>query len=152
MLLSTDNYLSWDLVQIYLWDPQGRSGRSGKVFKKGEGCCGIRQGTMLLSKKLYNGIYRYISGISGQIGLPLCFALVTHTPTPVHSKFQIPNSAAPLPLFETLARSARSAGRLYTLPSVFRSGNTHTHTRPQQIPNSKTNVTQVRHHEPSWLF
>ena len=23
---------------------------------------------MLLSKKLYNGIYRYISGISGQIG------------------------------------------------------------------------------------
>ena len=37
-------------------------------------------------------------------------------------------------------------------PSVFRSGNTHTHTRPQQIPNSKTNVTQVRHHEPSWLF
>ena len=47
---------------------QGRSGRSGKVFKKGEGCCGIRQGTMLLSKKLYHGIYRYISGISGQIG------------------------------------------------------------------------------------
>ena len=37
---------------------QGRSGRSGKVFKKGEGCCGIRQGTMLLSKRiLYNGIY-----------------------------------------------------------------------------------------------
>ena len=26
---------------------QGRSGRSGKVFKKGEGCCGIRQGTMI---------------------------------------------------------------------------------------------------------
>ena len=47
---------------------QGRSGRSGKVFKKGEGCCGIRQGTMLLSKTLYNGIYIYISGISGQIG------------------------------------------------------------------------------------
>ena len=74
---------------------QGRSGRSGKVFKKGEGCCGIRQGTMLLSKKLYNGIYRYISGISGQIGLP----------------------------------------------SVFRSGNTHTYTRPQQIPDSKFRST-----------
>ena len=26
---------------------QGRSGRSGKVFKKGKGCCGIRQGTMI---------------------------------------------------------------------------------------------------------
>ena len=46
---------------------------------------------MLLSKKLYNGIYRYISGISGQIGFP----------------------------------------------SVFRSGNTHTHTTPEQSPNSK---------------
>ena len=47
---------------------QGRSGRSGKVFKKGEGCCGIRQSTMLLSKNLCHGIYSYISGISGQIG------------------------------------------------------------------------------------
>ena len=34
----------------------GSQGRSGKVFKKGEGYCGIRQGTMLLSNKLYNGI------------------------------------------------------------------------------------------------
>ena len=62
----------------------GRSGRSGKGFKKGEGCCGIRQGTMLLSKKLYNEIYRYISGI------------------------------------------------LYTLPTAFRSGNTHTPHSPRQ--------------------
>ena len=41
----------------------GQIGQIGQVFKKGEGCCGIREGTMLLSKKLYHGIYRYISGI-----------------------------------------------------------------------------------------
>ena len=71
-------------------------------------------------------------GSQGRSGSPLCFALVTHTPTPVHSKFQIPNSAVPPLLFETLARSARSAGRLYTLPTAFRSGNTHTPHSPRQ--------------------
>ena len=92
-------------------------------------------------------------GSSGQIGFHSVFRSGnTHTYTRPQ---QIPDSklrSTPPLLFETLARSARSAGRLNTLPSVFCSGNTRTRTPPEQIPNFKTNGTQVRHHEPSWLF
>jgi hypothetical protein len=45
---------------------------------------------MLLSKKLYNGIYIYISGISGQIGLPSVFRSGnTHTHTCLCSLFDL---------------------------------------------------------------